>query len=169
VASPKSGPWWILWIQISLWLVLAPKVFQLCTNRLVVWFVQVCVSDWMLVILPNFILELQHALLPPKCYEPRSVHPIPCPFVILTSDSHLNLSRSLGVCHHWYVPWHVCYPQWTCTFLNCSHGFLQSLIYPFSFVIYWYNLINSWSFVIWFWCKLGWDISIFQCLLVQHA
>jgi hypothetical protein len=50
-----------------------PKVFQLCINQLVVWFVQVHVSDWLLVILPSFIPELQHALLPPKCFEPRSV------------------------------------------------------------------------------------------------
>jgi len=45
VASPKSGPWWVLWVQICPWLVLAPKVFQLCTNQLVVWFVQIWVSD----------------------------------------------------------------------------------------------------------------------------
>jgi hypothetical protein len=38
VASPKSGPWWVLWVQICLSLVLTPKMFQLCTNQLVVWF-----------------------------------------------------------------------------------------------------------------------------------
>jgi hypothetical protein len=26
VASPKSGPWWVLWIQVCPWFVLAPKV-----------------------------------------------------------------------------------------------------------------------------------------------
>ncbi len=26
MASPKSGPWWILWIQSCLWFVLAPRV-----------------------------------------------------------------------------------------------------------------------------------------------
>jgi len=46
VASPKSGAWWVLWVRICLWLVLAPKMFQLCTNQFVVWFVQVNVSDW---------------------------------------------------------------------------------------------------------------------------
>ncbi len=45
VASLKSRPWWVLWVQVCLWLVLAPKVFQLCTNQLVVWFVQIRVSD----------------------------------------------------------------------------------------------------------------------------
>jgi len=46
VASPKSGPWWVLWICVCSWLVHAPKRFQLCTNQLVVWFVQVHVSNW---------------------------------------------------------------------------------------------------------------------------
>jgi len=35
--------------------------------------VQVHVSDWLLVILPNLILELQHTPLPPKCYVPENV------------------------------------------------------------------------------------------------
>jgi hypothetical protein len=38
VASPKSRPWWILWVQACPWLVLTPKMFQLCTNQLVIWF-----------------------------------------------------------------------------------------------------------------------------------
>jgi hypothetical protein len=32
VASPKSKPWWVLWIQVCPWFVLAPKVLQLFTN-----------------------------------------------------------------------------------------------------------------------------------------
>jgi hypothetical protein len=36
VASPKFGLWWVLWIRVCLWFVLAPKVLQLCTNQLVV-------------------------------------------------------------------------------------------------------------------------------------
>ncbi len=36
VASPKSGSWWILWIQGCPWFILAPKVLQLCTNQLVI-------------------------------------------------------------------------------------------------------------------------------------
>ncbi len=45
VASPKSGPWWILWLCVCTWLVRAQKVFQLRINQLVVWFVQVYVSN----------------------------------------------------------------------------------------------------------------------------
>jgi hypothetical protein len=33
VASPESGPWWVLWIRSHPWLVLAPKVLQLCINH----------------------------------------------------------------------------------------------------------------------------------------
>jgi hypothetical protein len=39
VASPKFGLWWVLWVRICPWLIRVPKVFQLCTNQLVVWFV----------------------------------------------------------------------------------------------------------------------------------
>jgi len=66
VASPKSGPWWVLWVRICPWLVLAPKVLQLCTNQLVVWFVQTRMSDYVFVILSSLISELQHAPLPPE-------------------------------------------------------------------------------------------------------
>jgi hypothetical protein len=38
MASPKFRPWWILWVQVCPWFVLTPKVLQLCTNQLVVWF-----------------------------------------------------------------------------------------------------------------------------------
>jgi hypothetical protein len=33
--SPKFGPWWILWVWSYPWVILAPKVLQLCTNHLV--------------------------------------------------------------------------------------------------------------------------------------
>jgi hypothetical protein len=39
VASPKSRSWWVFWVRVCPWFVYAPKVLQLCTNQLVVWFV----------------------------------------------------------------------------------------------------------------------------------
>jgi len=33
MASPKSGPWWVLWVHVCSWFVCAPKVSQLCTNQ----------------------------------------------------------------------------------------------------------------------------------------
>jgi len=47
VASPKSWLWWVLWVHVCPRFVCAPKVFQLPTNQLVVWFVQVRVSNWL--------------------------------------------------------------------------------------------------------------------------
>jgi hypothetical protein len=44
VVSPMFGSWWVLWICVCPCLIYAPKVFQLCTNQLVVWFVQICVN-----------------------------------------------------------------------------------------------------------------------------
>ncbi len=46
MVSPKFGPWWVLWIYVCMWFIHAPKVFQLCTNQLVIWFVQVHVNNW---------------------------------------------------------------------------------------------------------------------------
>jgi hypothetical protein len=32
VASPKSGPWRVLWVRVCAWRVCAPKMLQLCIN-----------------------------------------------------------------------------------------------------------------------------------------
>jgi hypothetical protein len=47
MVSPKSWSWWILWIYVCSWFIYAPKVFQLHINQLVVWFLQVCVNNWL--------------------------------------------------------------------------------------------------------------------------
>jgi hypothetical protein len=47
VVSPKPKSWWVLWIRVCPWLIHAPKVFQLRTNQHVVWFVKVCVNNWL--------------------------------------------------------------------------------------------------------------------------
>jgi hypothetical protein len=60
---------------VSLWLLvvrLCTKVLQLRINQLVVWFVQSMWVTELFVNLPTPIPKLQHALLPPKCYEPNS-------------------------------------------------------------------------------------------------
>jgi hypothetical protein len=73
VASPKFGPWWVLWVCVCSWFVRAPKMLKLHTNQLVVWFVQVPVNNWCLSLFLVPILELQHAPLPLKCCQPGSV------------------------------------------------------------------------------------------------
>jgi len=55
---PKFGLWWNLWVKVCSRFICAPKVLQLCINRLVVWFVQVHVSDWSACHLPSPIPEL---------------------------------------------------------------------------------------------------------------
>jgi hypothetical protein len=66
---------WAVVSLVSLWLLvvrLCTKVLQLRTNQLIVWFVQ---SMWVIelfVNLPTPIPKLQHALLPPKCYESKN-------------------------------------------------------------------------------------------------
>jgi len=68
VASPKSELWWVLWVCVCPWLVRAPKVFQLCTNQLVVWFVQ---SLWIvdsLVTIPS-----PHSGAPTLLFYPQNV------------------------------------------------------------------------------------------------
>jgi hypothetical protein len=54
VASPKFGSWWVLWIRVCPWLVLAPKVFQLCTNQLLFG---LCRSVWMIDYLSFFLIS----------------------------------------------------------------------------------------------------------------
>jgi hypothetical protein len=50
MVSPKSGPWWISWVRICMWLILARKMLQQCNNQLVGWF---CVGlcEWISVLL----------------------------------------------------------------------------------------------------------------------
>jgi hypothetical protein len=99
VASRKSGPWWVLWLCVCLWLVRAPKVLQLYTNQLVVWFVQVRVNNWfawsLFLVVP--IPELQHTPLPPKCYDLRNVPQLLLLSLFSPLDLQLNLLKSLGV------------------------------------------------------------------------
>jgi hypothetical protein len=73
VASPKSRPWWVLWVRGCPWLIHAPN----CSNyTLTDLLFGLCRSVWIsefLVNIPSPNLELQHALPPPKCYEPWNV------------------------------------------------------------------------------------------------
>jgi len=95
VASPKFGPWWIMWVRVCSWLVRAPKgsnyaltnlLFGLCRS---VW-----VSD-LLVNLPSPILELQHAPLTLKCW-PREHTPTLSLSVIFFFGLVAELIKELG-------------------------------------------------------------------------
>jgi len=70
---PKSRSWWVLWIRVCLGLIHAPKCSNYALTNLLfglckfMWVIQLLVN------LPSPIPKLQHALLPPKCYKPKSV------------------------------------------------------------------------------------------------
>ncbi len=51
----------------------------------------------MLIIHPSSIPELQHTPLPPKVLRVRERAPTPNSSVVFTLDSHLSLSKSLGL------------------------------------------------------------------------
>jgi hypothetical protein len=76
VASPKFGPWWVVWVCVCLWFVRAPKVHQKCSNyALTNMLFGLCKFMWIIkpfFTLPNPIPELQHTPLPTKGYKPRN-------------------------------------------------------------------------------------------------
>jgi hypothetical protein len=90
------------------WLVLAPRVLQLCTNHFGVGCVQARVSEWSLSTLPSPIPELQHAPLPLRVLWARE-RALTLPFsTALYLGSHLSplrswecvkLSKTTGVVH----------------------------------------------------------------------
>jgi hypothetical protein len=95
VVSPKFGPWWVLWIRVCLWWICAPKCSNYAlTNLLFGLCRSMCVIE-VLVNLPSSISELQHALLPLKCYELGN-GPNSFSFRCSPLDSRLSPSRSLG-------------------------------------------------------------------------
>jgi len=73
VASPKSGLWWVLWIQICMWFIRAPKCYNYALINLLFGLYKSMWINEVLVNLPSFIPKLQHTLLPPKCCEPGDV------------------------------------------------------------------------------------------------
>ncbi len=95
----EGGSFPQVWAVVSLmcsccsWLVLTPKVLQLCTNHFV-WFVcRPC--EWVsLSTLPSPIPELQHAPLPLKVLWVRERASTPPSSDVFHLDSHLSCSRS---------------------------------------------------------------------------
>jgi hypothetical protein len=83
-ASPKFGPWWVLWVRVCPWLVCAPKCSNYTLTNLLFG---LCKSTWvidLLVNLPSPHPKLQHAPLPSKCCEPKSTPQLFFPFFAFT-------------------------------------------------------------------------------------
>ncbi len=92
---------------------------------------QVCVSEWLLVILPNPILEFWHAPLPPKCCEPGSM-PQLLTFLLFSPETHILVYQGTSECvtlgsisctfpHLWECVSHLNTLSWL-------HGPLQSTL-----------------------------------------
>jgi hypothetical protein len=98
VASHKPGPWWVLWIWVCLWLILTPKVLQLCINHLVFGFVHAHVSSWCFsfFLVPSW--SSSTPLYPSKVLRAKEHAATPCFFVIFNLDSQLSPLKSLGAC-----------------------------------------------------------------------
>jgi len=103
MASPKFGPWWVLWIRVCSWLVRALKCYNYTlTNLLFSFCKSVSVSE-LLVNLPNPISELHHTFLPPKCYKLGNAPQLVLLPLSSLSDSQMNPSRNLKVRHYTYT------------------------------------------------------------------
>jgi hypothetical protein len=72
VAAPKSKSWWFLWVRVCPWFTRAPKCSNYALTNLLFGLCKLMWVIELLVNLPSPILELQHAPLPPKCYESGS-------------------------------------------------------------------------------------------------
>jgi hypothetical protein len=86
VPSPKSRPWWVLWVRVCPWWILAPKVFQLCTNQLVV----LCRSVWVSDCLSFFLVPSQSSSTP--LYPQSATNQETCPNFLLFHYFHLRLT-----------------------------------------------------------------------------
>jgi hypothetical protein len=67
VASPKSGPLWILWVRVCPWLILAPKMLKPCTNQFVFG---LCIFMWVIKCLSFFLVLFWSSSMP---FYPQSV------------------------------------------------------------------------------------------------
>jgi hypothetical protein len=85
VASPKSRPWWVLWVRICPWLVLAPKVLKL-TNLLF----GLCRSVWVIKHLSFFLVPSWSSSTPlyPQSVTSQGV----CPDSLLFHYFHFKLT-----------------------------------------------------------------------------
>ncbi len=98
VASAKSGPWWILWVRVCSWLILAPKVVQLCINHLVLVF---CKSMWVVEACQFFLVPSRSSSMPfypSKVLWVRECASTPCFFVVFYLGLTFESFKELGTC-----------------------------------------------------------------------
>jgi hypothetical protein len=96
VASPKSELWWILWVRVCPWLIRAPKVLRLYTNKFVVWFVQVCVSNWLACHSSQSLSQSFSTLLYPQSATSQGAYPNSSLFHCVHLEFTLMFIKELG-------------------------------------------------------------------------
>jgi hypothetical protein len=96
LASPKSGPWWVLWVRICPWLILTQKCSSYAVTNLLF---SLCRFVWTIDYLSFFLVSSRSSNTPlyPKVLRTRERAPTPYSSAVFTSDSYLSLSRNLGV------------------------------------------------------------------------
>jgi hypothetical protein len=107
VASPKSGPWWVLCVRVARgW-----SQHQRCSNYALTTLCGLCAGpcEWIsLSILPSPIPELQHAPLPLKLLWAWERIPTPPSSAVFHLDSHLSPARSWEC----VIPFPPNFPLW---------------------------------------------------------
>jgi hypothetical protein len=97
VVSSKFELWWVLWVRVCPWLILAPKVLQLCINHLVL---VLCRSVWVIEACQLFLVPFRSSntpLYPSNVLRARERAPIPCFFVVLCLGFTFESFKKLGV------------------------------------------------------------------------
>jgi hypothetical protein len=93
---PKFGPWWVLWVHVYPWFVRAPKVFHMHNNQLVVWCVQVHVSNWFACQSPNpYPIAPAHPSTP-KVLQAEECAPTPFPSIDFIFGLAIESIKELG-------------------------------------------------------------------------
>jgi hypothetical protein len=94
VASPKFELWWVLWVRVCSWFVLAPKVLQLCINHLVL---VLCRSVWVIEACQFFLIPSRSSstpLYPSKVLRAKERAQLLAFLLFSVWDSHLSPLRS---------------------------------------------------------------------------
>jgi hypothetical protein len=84
MASPKSKPWWVLWVRACMWLVHAPKMFSYVLTNLLF---SLCMSVWVINLLVNLPSPHPGALthpFTPEMLRAKERAPISSPCIVFT-------------------------------------------------------------------------------------
>ncbi len=98
VASPKSRPWWVVWVYVCLWLIRAPKCSSYTLTNLLFG---LCRSVWIIDLLVNLPSPHPGVLArpsTPKVLQAKEQAPTPFPSVVFTFGLTIESTKKLGGC-----------------------------------------------------------------------